>query len=231
MNLGAAETAGEDGAPLVVNQMRVGLFRVFTYLVSDSQTGEGLVVDPGAEPARILHLAERRNVSIRWIVCTHSHPDHTGAVSSIRKATGGLLVVHEEEMRGLRKWGNRLLSRLVGGQGAPPADRTVRDGDCLALGSFRVRFLHTPGHSAGSLCLHVEGHLFSGDTLFVGSVGRTDLPGSSADALVRSLRERILVLPDSTIVWPGHDYGERTRTTIGWEKETNPFVRAVLATG
>lgn len=212
-----------------VDQIRVGLFRVFSYLVSDPQTGVGLVVDPGAEPARILRMAERRNVFIRWIVCTHSHPDHTGAAAAIRKATGGLLVVHEAEGSGLTKWGNRLLSRLVGGQGAPSADRMVRDGDRLVLGSLEVRVVHTPGHSAGSICLYADGHLFSGDTLFVGSVGRTDLPGSSPDALAWSLRERVFTLPDSTIVWPGHDYGERTRTTIGLEKETNPYVKVILA--
>ncbi len=229
MNLGAPGKEGEDRPFPAVEQMRVGLFRVFSYLVSDPQTGEGLVVDPGAEPARILRMAGRRNVSIRWIVCTHSHPDHTGAAAAIRKATGGLLVIHEEEVKGLTKWANRLLSRLVGGQGAPPVDRIVRDGDRLALGRLEARILHTPGHSAGGICLHIENHLFSGDTLFVGSVGRTDLPGSSPDGLARSLRERIFALPDATIVWPGHDYGERPRTTVGREKETNPFVRAVLA--
>lgn len=229
MNREALGKKGEDRTALAVEQIRVGPFRVFSYLVIDPQTGEGLVVDPGAEAARILRIVERRNVSIRWIVCTHSHPDHTGAAAAVRKATGGLLVIHEEEVKGLTKWGNRLLSRLVGGQGAPPADRTVRDGDRLALGSLEARVLHTPGHSAGGVCLHIENHLFSGDTLFVGSVGRTDLPGSSAAALARSLRERILALPDATIVWPGHDYGERPSTTVGWEKETNLFVRAILA--
>jgi len=225
-------TGSEDRAPgasLLVDQIRVGLFRVFTYLVSDPRTGEGLVVDPGAEAGRILRMVHKRKVSVRWIVCTHSHPDHTGAAAGVRKATGGLLVVHEGEVRALTKWGNRLLSRMIGGQGAPSPDRIVRGGERLALGKAEMEILHTPGHSAGGICLYTEGHLFSGDTLFVGSVGRTDLPGSSVEALARSLREKILVLPDSTIVWPGHDYGDQTHTTIGWEKEENPFVRALLA--
>lgn len=214
---------------LVVDQIRVGPFRVFSYLVSDPRTGEGLVVDPGAEAGRILGVVQNRKVSVRWIVCTHSHPDHTGAAAGVRKATGGLLVVHEGEVRALTKWGNRLLSRMIGGHGAPSPDRIVRGGERLALGKTEMEILHTPGHSAGGICVYAEGHLFSGDTLFVGSIGRTDLPGSAPEAMARSLREKILILPDPTIVWPGHDYGDQTHTTIGREKQENPFVRSLLA--
>lgn len=228
MNSGMGSEVGEEVASLVVDQIRVGPFRVFSYLVSDPRTGEGLVVDPGAGAGRILRVVRDRKVSVRWIVCTHSHPDHTGAAAGVRKATGGLLVVHEGEVRALTKWGNRLLSRMIGGQGAPLPDRIVRGGERLALGKAEMEILHTPGHSAGGICLYAKGHLFSGDTLFVGSIGRTDLPGSSPEALARSLRERILILPDSTIVWPGHDYGDQTHSTIGREKGENPFVRALL---
>lgn len=229
MNFEAGSVVTEVGASLVVDQIRVGPFRVFSYLVSDPQTREGLVVDPGAEAGRILRMVQNRKVSIRYVVCTHSHPDHTGAAAGVRKSTGDLLVVHEGEVRALTKWGNRLLSRMIGGHGAPSPDRIVRGGERLALGKAAVQILHTPGHSAGGICLYAKGHLFTGDTLFVGSVGRTDLPGSSPEALARSLREKILVLPDSTIVWPGHDYGDQTRTTIGREKGENPFVQAILA--
>jgi glyoxylase-like metal-dependent hydrolase (beta-lactamase superfamily II) len=116
----------------------------------------------------------------------------------------------------------------VGGKPVPRPDLLVEDGDTLAIGSAAVKILHTPGHSRGGICLLAEGHLFSGDTLFVGSVGRTDLPGASWDELSTSLREKILCLPGDTRVWPGHDYGSLPTNLLEVERRDNPFIREIL---
>ena len=101
---------------------------------------------------------------------------------------------------------------------------TVTDGDLIVIGETTLKVIHTPGHSPGGICLHSDGHVFTGDTLFVGGIGRTDLPGSSHEQFMRSIREKLLVLPPETVVWPGHDYGTRPSSTIGYEKATNPWV-------
>ncbi len=118
---------------------------------------------------------------------------------------------------------NRSFSRILGGKGSPGADRLLTDGDIIAIGETELRVIHTPGHSPGSICIYADGNLFTGDTLFVGAVGRTDLAGGSAPTLLSSIREKLYTLPDETIVWPGHDYGEAPASTIGREKAENPF--------
>jgi len=216
---------------LVVDQIPVGRFAVFCYLVSDAETGEAVLIDAGADAAKILDAVRRRQARVCWIVCTHSHPDHIGANASVLGATKAQLVLHEREASSVRRFRNRLFTRLMGGRPSPQADRCVEDGDLLCFGNSRLCVLHTPGHSPGSICLLAEGHLFSGDTLFVGGVGRVDLPGSSWRELARSLREKLLVLPDETVLWPGHHYGETTTSTVGRERACNPFLSEILKEG
>ena len=138
------------------------------------------------------------------------------------------MVIHRKEAETLGKLSHRVLVRLMGGKPVRRADVLVEDGDRLEIGSCAVRVLHTPGHSPGGICLLAEGHLFSGDTLFVGSVGRTDLPGASWEELGDSLREKVLGLPGSTRVWPGHDYGGVPTNLLDTEKRENPFLREIV---
>jgi glyoxylase-like metal-dependent hydrolase (beta-lactamase superfamily II) len=216
---------------LVVDQILVGRFSVCCYLVSDLETKEAVLIDPGADADRILEAVAKRQARIRWMVCTHSHPDHVGANASVRNATGSSLALHSQEAAAVRSFKNRLFTRLMGGRPSPKADRCLEDGDILYFGESRLSVLHTPGHSPGSICLLAEGHLFSGDTLFVGGVGRVDLPGSSWRELGRSLREKVLLLPDDTVLWPGHHYGETPTSTVGKEKLLNPFLREIRRAG
>jgi len=214
---------------LAIDQILVGRFGVFCYLVTEPATREAMLVDPGGEPGRILGRVRERDARVRWIVCTHAHPDHVGAVARVKADTGASVVIHRKEAETLGKLSHRVLVRLMGGTPARRADVLVEEGDQLDLGPCAVRVLHTPGHSPGGICLLVEGHLFSGDTLFVGSVGRTDLPGASWEELSASLREKVLGLPGSTRVWPGHDYGGAPTNLLDAEKRENPFLREILA--
>ena len=213
---------------LRIDQILVGRFGVFCYLIAEPATGEAMVVDPGAEPAKILGLVRERDARVRWIVCTHSHPDHVGAAARVRADTGASVVIHRNEAATLGKLNHRVLVRLMGGKPVGRADVLVEDGDRLEIGPCAVRVIHSPGHSVGGICLLAEGHLFSGDTLFVGSVGRTDLPGSSWAELSASLREKVLCLPGTTQIWPGHDYGPAPTNLLDAEKKTNPFLREIL---
>lgn len=214
---------------LAIDQILVGRFGVFCYLVTEPATREAMLVDPGAEPARILDRVRERDARVRWIVCTHAHPDHVGAVARVKADTGASVVIHSKEAKSLGSLHQRVLVRLMGGKPVPRPDVLVEEGDRLEIGPCAVRVLHTPGHSPGGICLLAEGHLFSGDTLFVGSVGRTDLPGASWEELSASLREKVLGLPGSTRVWPGHDYGGAPTNLLDAEKRENPFLREILA--
>lgn len=213
---------------LSIDQILVGGFKVFCYLVTEPATREAMLVDPGSEPGRILSRVRERDARVRWIVCTHAHPDHVGAVVGVKADTGASVVIHRKEAENLGKLSHRVLVRLMGGKPVRRADVLVKDGDRLEIGSCAVRVLHTPGHSPGGICLLAEGHLFSGDTLFVGSVGRTDLPGASWEELRYSLREKVLGLPGSTRVWPGHDYGGVPTNLLDAEKRENPFLREIV---
>ncbi len=213
---------------LTIDQILVGRFGVFCYLVTESTTGEAMLVDPGAEPGRLLGRVRERGARLRWIVCTHAHPDHVGAVARVRSETGASFAIHRKEAKSLGRLRHRVLVRLMGGRPAPRPDVEVEHGDRLGIGPCAVQVLHTPGHSPGGICLLAEGHLFSGDTLFVGSVGRTDLPGASWDEFSVSLRDRVLSLAGSTRVWPGHDYGGAPTNLLDAERRENPFIRGVL---
>jgi glyoxylase-like metal-dependent hydrolase (beta-lactamase superfamily II) len=129
------------------------------------------------------------------------------------------------DARQLQKLLNRTFSRVLGGKGSPKPDVLVKDNDIIKIGDCSLKVLHTPGHTRGGICLYTEGNIFTGDTLFVGAVGRTDLPGGSMKTLLTSIQEKIYTLPGNTIVWPGHDYGPRPSSTVQQESDTNPFTR------
>jgi hydroxyacylglutathione hydrolase len=214
---------------LEIDQIRVGRFGVFCYLVTEPATREAMLVDPGAESGKILGRVRERDAQVRWVVCTHAHPDHVGAAARVKAGTGASVVIHRNEAETLGKLNHRLLVRLMGGKPVGGADVLVEEGDRLEIGPCAVQVLHTPGHSPGGICLLAEGHLFSGDTLFVGSVGRSDLPGASWEELSASLGEKVLGLPGSTRVWPGHDYGRAPTNLLDAERRENPFLREILA--
>ncbi len=197
---------------------------VFAYLLGDPVTGEALVIDPAANIDGIIAQASQNNLNIKYIVNTHGHVDHISGNTDMKEKTGAQIVIHESDADMLTSTPAMVL-RMFGAKQSPTADRTVRDGDIISVGGISLKVLHTPGHSPGSMSLHTDGYVFTGDTLFVGGVGRTDLPGGSGQVMARSIQEKLCTLPDDTKVMPGHNYGGAPTSTIGREKTSNPFLR------
>jgi hydroxyacylglutathione hydrolase len=211
-----------------IEQVLVGHMAVFCYVVYDEKTSEGILIDPAGNEQQLLELLKERGITLRYIVNTHGHPDHTCGNNRIREATGALVVMHLIDDDLFQKPEFSGWARMMGMDSADPADVRIQDGDELTFGNITMRFIHTPGHTPGACCILIDKNLFTGDTLFVGAVGRTDLPGASFDQLLTSLQTKIITLPPDTIVWPGHDYGDRPQSTVGHEMKTNPYITDFL---
>lgn len=205
---------------LEVHQLSVGPLQVNCFLVACRKTRDAMVIDPGDEGSRILQLAKREGVEISKVVNTHGHFDHIGANRQLLDATGAELMLHAADLPLLPQARNQAEAFGLTVDPSPEPDRLLDQGDTFAVGEFTFTVFHVPGHSPGGICLLSAGHLFVGDTLFAGSIGRTDLPGGDFDALVKGVRERLFSLPDETLVHPGHG----PDTTIGQERRMNPFV-------
>ncbi len=207
-----------------IEQMKVGSMDVFTYLVSCTRTKDALVIDPAGDEDRVVGRIRQRDLHLNFIVNTHGHPDHTCGNAKVKDLTGAKIIMHELDDQLFNSERGREMARQWNFAPSPPADITVKDGDHIVAGDISLKVIHTPGHSPGGICLLGDGNLFTGDTLFVGGIGRTDLPGASMSQFMRSIKELLLTLPGETIVWPGHDYGVRPFSTIEVEKTTNPWL-------
>ena len=209
---------------MVLKQYEVGRFSIFSYLIGDENAREGLVIDPADDADLLISEAESNGLQIKYIVNTHCHVDHIMGNQEMVKRTKAKIVIHEKDAEGLTRTPSYLLD-MFDAIPSPPADHLVKQGDVIQVGNVSLRVLHTPGHSPGGISLYVDGAVFTGDTLFVGSVGRTDFPGSSFGELETSVREKLYVLPGNTVVFPGHNYGPTPTSTIQFERRNNPFVR------
>jgi len=191
---------------MIVKQLEVGTMQNFVYLLADKAGGDGLVIDSGWETGPILSAAKELRVVVKFVVATHSHFDHVSTLRELAEALGSKVVAHE-------------LSPI-------DHDVSVRGGDVLMFGENEVKVVYTPGHTPDSICLYDGKNLFTGDTLFIGNCGRTDLPGGSTEEMFKSLHQVILKLPPSTIIYPGHDYGDVPFRKLGEEAQTNPVLFA-----
>ncbi|MGW8311695.1 MAG: MBL fold metallo-hydrolase [Desulfuromonadales bacterium] len=205
---------------LVIHQLSVGPLQVNCFLVVCQETRDTMVVDPGEDADRILDVADREGMKISTVVNTHGHFDHIGANQRVIEATGAKLMLHAADLSLLQNARKHAEVYGLSVSPSPAPDRFLAQGDTFMIGTHLFRVSHVPGHSAGSICLLSDRHLFVGDVLFAGSIGRTDLPGGDFELLVKGIREQLFCLPEETIVHPGHG----PDTTIGQERRHNPFV-------
>ena len=211
-----------------IEQIPVGFMQVFCYLVYDEESREGILIDPAGNEEELIEYLKNKGISLSYIVNTHGHADHTCGNEKVRLATGAKVVMHEIDDIFYQKPESQRFAKMMGLQSPGPADVRVKDGDEISFGNLKMKFIHTPGHTKGACCILVDGNLFTGDTLFVGAVGRTDLPGGSMKELIGSLLKLVNTLPPETVVWPGHDYGERPHSTLAYEAKTNPYISEYL---
>lgn len=207
----------------MVRGIVVGVFQENCWVIGNRRTGEAICIDPGDQPEEILALARDMGVTIKYIANSHAHIDHVMGVQGVHAATGAKFLLHQSDLELLRT-GWRGMAARMGidlAKGPPDPDMFVKDGDIVEVAGLRLQCIATPGHTPGSVSYYAdEGMLFSGDTLFRGSIGRTDLPGGSLEQEMQSICDRLLVLPEETIVLPGH----MEETTVQFEKKHNPFV-------
>lgn len=203
----------------------VGALLTNCYVVWCEKSKGAVVVDPGfdreGEGEKILGFLNEKRLHVKYIINTHGHPDHVCGNGVVKNNTEAPILIHKLDADMLSGSGRRVAALFGFRVESPAADEFLVDGDFLGFGNVRLQILHTPGHSRGSVSLLGDGCVFTGDTLFAGSVGRVDLPGGSGEELLRSLRERLAVLPDSFVVYPGHG----ATSTIGEEKRCNPFLQ------
>jgi hydroxyacylglutathione hydrolase len=208
---------------MILEMLTVGPFQENCYIIGDEASGVGALVDPGDEAARIAMAVEGTGLEIGSIIVTHTHIDHVGAVVALVDEYTCPVLMHAEAEPMLEQLPTQAMMMGLRFGKVPTVDRYVEDEEILEVGDLRLRSLYTPGHAPGHLAFYVEdeGLVLSGDALFAGSVGRVDLPGGSMEVLMRSIEERLLTLPDETLVYSGHG----PRTTIGNERTSNPFLQ------
>lgn len=200
-----------------VDRLALGPLDTNCWVVSDEAGGPAIVIDPAADASRVLETLDGRTVAT--IVLTHGHFDHLGAVAALAGIGETKVAVHKADAEDATSAVLNGAALFGFSDAAPAADRLLTDGDVVGAGEVALRVLHTPGHTPGGICLVGHGHVFTGDTLFAGSVGRTDLPGGEGRTLRRSILDKLVPLPDETLVHPGHG----PDSTIGRERLINPF--------
>ncbi|AFS78740.1 beta-lactamase domain-containing protein [Gottschalkia acidurici 9a] len=204
---------------MIIEKMPLGCYSANCYILVCEDTKEAVVVDPGGDSDVIMNFIKDKDLQLKYIILTHGHGDHIGGVLDLREVYNIPVLIHENDEELIADPDKNLSTLLPMNDISFKSDRNLKDGDIIDFGKLRLEVIHTPGHSQGCICLKAENNIITGDTLFRGSVGRTDLYGSSSNIL-ESIKNKLLIYDDSTIIYPGH--GENS--TIGYEIENNPFL-------
>ena len=205
---------------MMLEILTVGALATNCYILGDEETQQGVVIDPGGDFEIIEAHLKKLKLSVKYIILTHGHVDHIGALSQLKKATKAEILIHSKDSAMLYD-PNQNLSIFSGDEIiATKADKTLEEGDIIQCGGIKIKVLHTPGHTPGGISLLTDKMIFTGDALFCGSIGRTDFPGSSYQELISSIKDRLLSKDDDFIIYPGHG----PSSTIGEEKRHNPFL-------
>ncbi|MCG8619831.1 MAG: MBL fold metallo-hydrolase [Desulfobacterales bacterium] len=206
---------------MIIRKLEVGPIMANCFILGCENTKEAVVIDPGDDADRILMALAKEELTVKYLINTHGHFDHVGANKRMKETTAAPIAIHAGDAPMLTELSRSAAMFGLSAENSPEADQLLEDGDEITFGEITLKVIHTPGHSPGGVCLHTPGHLFAGDTLFAGSIGRTDLPGGDYDTLISSIKTKLLGLDEDTVVYTGHG----PETSIGNEKRMNPFLR------
>ena len=206
---------------MIIKKLSVGPIQANCFILGCEKTKEAAVIDPGDEADRILLTLAESKLKVKYIINTHGHFDHVGANKRLKEVTGADLMIHQEDVPMLEQLTATAGSFGLSAENSPGPDKLLEDGETITFGEITLQVIHTPGHSPGGVSLYTNGALFVGDTLFYGSIGRTDLPGGDYGILIASIQNKLFGLGDDVTVYTGHG----PETTLGYEKETNPFAK------
>ncbi len=202
-------------------RLQTGVYAVNCYILADTRTKEAIVVDPGGDLEDICAVIQKEELKVKYILLTHGHGDHIGALGELKQITGAQVGIHQKDVDMLGDPAKNLSPQTSGKAVSIVPDIVLEEGQQLAFGDETISVIHTPGHTRGGVCFRAEDFVITGDTLFRASVGRSDLHGGNHDQLVKSIKNKLFNLPDQTDVYPGHG----AASTIAYEKKANPYVR------
>ncbi|MDW7668076.1 MAG: MBL fold metallo-hydrolase [Bacillota bacterium] len=206
---------------MIIETLRLGSYGANCYIVGSEKSKDVMIIDPGAESSKVKKLISSKSYNPIFILLTHGHGDHIGGAKDLKKEFNIPVYIHKKDSAMLKDERLNFTNMMFKNGVSLNADKFLEDGDKINLDNMKFQVIHTPGHTPGGICLKNKDVVFSGDTLFKGSIGRTDLPGGSYDQIIKSIKEKLLVLDEDTVVYPGHE----GQTTIKYEKENNPFLK------